>query len=132
MPRRSFAALSMPPALVPVPSRRLDPPATLPDVQKQIWADVIVGMPPDHFRPNDGLLLRHLCAATAKADELALALETETDPARLELLLGAHARAVTSMVNTGVKLRLWTARNRAPSKLPEPSPLERARMQGII
>ena len=91
-----------------------------------------MGAPAGHFRPNDGLLLRHLCAATAKAEQIAVALEAEADPARLETLLAAHGRAVATLTAAGVKLRLWTARNRAPTKVPELSPLERARLEGLL
>jgi hypothetical protein len=130
MPRRSFAAHLVPP--LPLLGQRLDPPPSLPEAQRRVWVDVVMGMPPGHFRPTDALLLRHLCTATAKADELALMLETNTDVARLAPLLDAHAKAVATMTSAGVKLRLWTARNRAPTKVPQPSPLERAFMEGRI
>jgi hypothetical protein len=41
MPRRSIASLSMPPALVPAVSRRLEPPATLPDAHQRLIASCL-------------------------------------------------------------------------------------------
>ena len=131
MPRRSFAAISVPP--LPEPAhRRLDPPPSLPPAQKKIWADVIVGAVPGQFRPADGLLLRHLCMATVKAEELAVALETETDPARTRT---AARRARQGGDINGQHWRQAETMDCAQQGAEQATGIvadERARMQGII
>jgi hypothetical protein len=131
MPRRSFAALMAPPMPGAAP-RRLEPPPTLPDAQKKVWADIVIGTVPGHFRPSDAVMLRHLTFAMVKAEHLTQLLEPETDPARLAALFDAYDKALATIARAGSKLRLWQERNRPPTIVPEPSPLERLKMRGLI
>jgi hypothetical protein len=127
---KSAASLAL---SVIAPVRRLEPPPGMSDPQRRVWADVVVGVPAGHFQPSDTILLRRLCAAVAAAERIERAIDAEPDAARLGPLLDAQSKAANTIANTGAKLRLWSARYRPPGKAPpEPSPIERLRLRGLI
>lgn len=63
MARKSLAALSV--ASLDTVSRRIKPPADLPEPCRRIWAELVDSLPPDRFHASDRPLLVLYCRTVA-------------------------------------------------------------------
>lgn len=73
MARKSLAALSV--ASLDTVSRRIKPPADLPEPCRRIWVELVDSLPPDRFHTSDRPLLVLYCRALHQAELAFEALE---------------------------------------------------------
>ena len=110
--------------LLPGGRRVLDPPSEFGDgsVEREIFVKTVLATPPDHFAPEDVVLLAEYCRTAAMArrasDELAVSAVAGSMPSPW---LAVHASAVRSLATLSTRLRLGPrsrSHNTRKSKLP--------------
>jgi phage terminase small subunit len=118
------------PRLTVFPGRRrpLEPPAdfTAGSIERAIWVETTLAVPPEHFSPEDFVLLAEYCRAAAMArrasEELAAGAVAGSMPSPW---LAVHASAVRSLATLSVRLRLGPrsrSNNTRRSKMPLTKP----------
>jgi phage terminase small subunit len=105
LPRRSAASLTV--AAFTPGLKRLEPPADLQGIEREIFIQTVASLPASHFLPEDAEMLRTYCTSAALARRAAA--ETQASPLagdRPSPWLKVHGSAVRSMAQMSVRLRL--------------------------
>jgi hypothetical protein len=95
--------------VLPGGRRVLEPPPefTAGSIERRIFVETVLSVPPEHFAPEDRVLLSEYCSAAAMAkrasEELAVSAVAGAMPSPW---LAVHASAVRSMATLAVRLRL--------------------------
>jgi phage terminase small subunit len=105
MPRTSFAALSI--ANFRAEPERLEPPAELSGVARDIFIATVNGTDAKHFQPSDLPMLVTYCETAALLREATRKLGKRlTIKGRANPLVAVHATLARTLVNLSIRLRL--------------------------
>jgi phage terminase small subunit len=120
--RKPFTTIDITP--FGLPDGRLRPPASLGQLEKQAFLDLISRVPAGQFRESDLPLLCRWCEASVMAEQAAgeLAAGGMVVDGRVSPWFGIHERATKSLVALALRLRLspQARADKAPKALPGP------------
>ena len=123
--RKSAAALSV--IAVDGEPNRLLPPASLGDVERTVFVDLVTACDPKHFRPSDLPLLCRYCETAVLAEQAALELRRGAVVAgKPSPSITIQEKAVRAMVALSMRLRL------SPQSRIDPKTLGRQQHQGPL
>jgi phage terminase small subunit len=125
------------PTVIPLNSRRLQPPESLSDGARRIFVDVVGSLPPAHFRAEDITLLSAYATAAEAAERAAFEMSQPgglvTAEGRTSPWFAIHTAATKTMVGLALRLRLAPqSRVAKASKQSPPAPLSYYERQEML